>query len=90
MLLQVIQNLEILVLIVDFILIEVPMVIKPTQFYNLGHNILRLFDVLPNFPFTTGNKHGIYDLPHELPHDLRLGILGNWKILRRSQISIKL
>ena len=21
--------------------------------YNDGHNILRLFDVLPNFPFTT-------------------------------------
>ena len=22
-------------------------------------------------------KHGIYDLPHELPNDLRLRILGN-------------
>ena len=22
-------------------------------------------------------KYGIYDLPHELPHDLRLTILGN-------------
>ena len=23
------------------------------------------------------NKHGIYELPHELPNDLRLSILGN-------------
>ena len=36
-------------------------------------------DVLPNFPSTTSdsmiviNKHGIYELPHELPKDLRLG-----------------
>ena len=22
------------------------------------------------------NKHGIYEFPHELPNDLRLGILG--------------
>ena len=46
--------------------------------------ILRLFDVLPNFPFTTSEtmrdfsyKHGIYELPHELPNDLRLRIVGN-------------
>ena len=25
-------------------------------------------------------KHSIYDLPHELPSDLRLGTLGNYKI----------
>ena len=24
-----------------------------------------------------GNKHSIYELPHELPNDLRLRILGN-------------
>ena len=24
-----------------------------------------------------GYKHGIYELPHELPKDLRLGNLGN-------------
>ena len=23
------------------------------------------------------SKYGIYELPHELPNDLRLGILGN-------------
>ena len=31
--------------------------------YNQFHNNLRLFDVLPNY------KHGIYELPHELPND---------------------
>ena len=36
-------------------------------------------DVLPNFPSITSdsmiviNKHGTYELPHELPKDLRLG-----------------
>ena len=43
-----------------------------------------LSDVLPKFPFTTTetmrditNKHGIYELPKELPNYLRLNILGN-------------
>ena len=31
------------------------------------------------------NKHGIYELPHELPNDLRLRNLGNSEISRRSQ-----
>ena len=31
------------------------------------------------------NEHGIYELPHELPNDLRLRILGNSEISRRSQ-----
>ena len=38
-------------------------------------------DILPNFPFTTSekkrdlpisNKHGLYELPHELLKDLKL------------------
>ena len=36
---------------------------KPTSFtssYNLGHNILRLFDVLPNFPFTISETNRDY------------------------------
>ena len=44
---------------------------------NHFHNILRLFDVLANFPFTRSEmiliityKHGIYELPHELPNEL--------------------
>ena len=28
-------------------------------------------------------------MPHELPNDLRLGILGNEEILRKSQICVK-
>ena len=42
--------------------------------YNTGHNILRLFYVWRNFLVTTSEtnrdywyKHGIYELPHELP-----------------------
>ena len=30
-------------------------------------------------------KHGIYDLSHELPNNLRLRILENYKILEKSQ-----
>ena len=44
--------------------------------------ILRLFDVIflsPQVKRCTiiTYKHGIYELPHELPNDLRLRILGN-------------
>ena len=61
--------------------------------YNQFHNILRLFDVLPNFPFSTSetmcdytHKHGIYELSQELPNDLRLRIrkLGNIRKLSKS------
>ena len=31
------------------------------------------------------NKHSIYKLPHELGNDLRLRILGNYEISRKSQ-----
>ena len=51
--------------------------------YKLFHNILRLFDVLRNFAFTTSETmrdyylHAWYfELPHELPNDLTLRILG--------------
>ena len=56
------------------------------RFCNHFHNILRLFDVLPNFlspqvkrctSETITYKQGIYELPQELPNDLRLRILGN-------------
>ena len=47
--------------------------------YNHFHNIFKLFDVLLNFAFTTSEtmgdcyyKHSIYELPHELPSDLKL------------------
>ena len=52
--------------------------------YNQFHNILRLFNVLPSFPLPQVKrcviityKHALYELPHELPNDLRLRILGN-------------
>ena len=55
-----------------------------TNIYNQFHKVLRLFDALPNFSFTTSEtmaiityKYGIYELPHKLPNDLRLKILGN-------------
>ena len=57
---------------------------KLEEGYNHLYNILRLFDVLPNFRFTASEtmgtyyyKHGIYELPHELTNNLRLRILGN-------------
>ena len=55
---------------------------KPS--YSHFHNILRLFDVLPNLIspqvkrcMIIAYKHGIYKLPHEFPNDLRLNTLGN-------------
>ena len=36
------------------------------------------------------NKHGIYKLPHRLPNDLRLRLLGNWEISGKSQNFIEL
>ena len=53
-----------------------------TECYNYFHNILRVFDVLPNFlspPVrrckVINSKHGIYELSHELPNNLRFRIL---------------
>ena len=34
-------------------------------------------------------KHGIYELPHELPNDLTLRILGNQEILGKCLNSIE-
>ena len=36
------------------------------------------------------NKHAIYELPHKLPNDLRLGIVGNYDISGKSQNFIEL
>ena len=35
---------------------------------------------------TISKKHGIYQLPHELPNDSRLRMLSNSEILGKSQI----
>ena len=52
------------------------------------HNILRLFYVVPNFLSPQVKRwaiityeHGIYELPLELPNELSLRILGNYKII---------
>ena len=49
--------------------------------YNHFHNILKFFDVLPNFVFTTSEtmrdydfKHGVYELPHQLPNHVSLNL----------------
>ena len=31
------------------------------------------------------NKHGIYELPHELPNDLKFRIFGNYEISRNQE-----
>ena len=58
--------------------------------HNHGHNILRLFDTLRNFVFTTceksviiTNEHGTYEFPHELPNDLRLRKLGKIRTISK-------
>ena len=55
---------------------------------NRFHNILRPFDVLPTFLFTTSEtwyistyKHGIYALSHDLPNNLRLKVLKLQRII---------
>ena len=49
--------------------------------YNHFHNVLRLFDVFLSPPVKRcaiiTYKEGIYELPHELPNNLRLKILEN-------------
>ena len=43
-----------------FVLVSIAHPLRPT--YNQFHNILRLFDVLPSFPFTTSETMGDYYL----------------------------
>ena len=59
-----------------------------TSIYNNAHNILTIFDVLPNFPFTTSetnavisSKHGMNELPHKQMNNLRLKIFILWMIV---------
>ena len=64
---------------------------------NPGHNILRLFNVLPIFfspqvkrSVIISNKHDIHELPRELKNDLRLRIFGNQEISGKSLNFIEL
>ena len=68
--------------------------LKPRPHLQSVSYILRLFDVSPNFPLTTSEtmcdyyNYGIYELPYQLPNDLRLTILrklGNIKKLPKLQ-----
>ena len=36
-----------------------------------ANNMLECFDILTNFPFVTKEMERIYELPRELPNDLR-------------------
>ena len=54
--------------------------------YNLGQNICRLSHILTQFLFTSSGtkldfvtRKGMYELPHELPNNLRLRIIGNYQ-----------
>ena len=56
--------------------------------YNLGHNILELYNGLIQTRLTTSKTKRdiyianlVYKLPHELPNNLTLTILGNKQIL---------
>ena len=61
--------------------------------YNHFHNILRLFDVFLLPPVKRcaiiTYKEGIYELPQELPNDLRLKILENYEISGKCLNSIE-
>ena len=59
------------------IMIQIWQVTTGIGMYNHGQNILRLFNVLPNFPYTTSkrsmiisNKHGMYELPQNLAKEM--------------------
>ena len=49
--------------------------------FTHGHNILRIFEIFLQIFLSlevkhiviASNKNGIYEMPHELPNDLRLG-----------------
>ena len=56
---------------------------------------LRVLDILANFLLTKwskawSNKHGIYEFHYELSNNLRLRIIGNYEISRKSQNFIEL
>ena len=60
-----------------------------TSTYNLGQNILELYNVLVQIRLTTIKKNMIRELPHELPSNLKLRILGNKEILGKSEIWVE-
>ena len=73
------------------------MQIRYKQTYNLGHDILELYNAVIQIRLTRRktksdiqySKLGIH-LPHELPNDLRLRILGNEEIIGKSKIWVRI
>ena len=60
--------------------------------YNPDHNILELYNILIKVRFTIKKRkldiYTITNLLYEMPNDLRLRILGDQKILEKTQIWI--
>ena len=56
--------------------------------YNHGQNILELYNVLVEH-LTTSTTKLVYELPDELPNNLRFRILENKEILGKSQIWVE-
>ena len=64
--------------------------------YNLGQNILELYNILVKIRLTTSKTNVVssianlvYKLPHELPNELRVRILGNKEMLGKSQVWVE-
>ena len=51
-------------------------------YFNHFHNILRLFDVLPNFPFTTSETMRDYYFKYGMCDSQDLPILANWETFK--------
>ena len=51
-----------------------PVLVFLQDYYNYGHKILRIFDILS---VIIRKKVGIYELSHELPNNLRISISEN-------------
>ena len=64
------------------------MILKIFPTINLGHNILELYNVLIQTRLTI-SKTKRDQLPHELPNDSRMRILGNKEILGKYQIWVE-
>ena len=62
--------------------------------YILGHNILELYNVFIQIRLTTSKTKRdaklVYELPHELPNDIGLRILGNKETLGQSQTWVQI
>ena len=64
--------------------------------YNLGQNILELYNILVEIRLTASKTNVVssianlvYKLPHELPNELRVRILGNKEMLGKSQVWVE-